>query len=128
MQLTVTRIWHTNLSTCGMLDVDGVFQCYTLEPRANQSQGKPYCIPEGTYDLLLQYSLHFNCTTPHLQNVPGFSEIEIHWGNFPKDTEGCTIVGQTQTPDFVGFSKNAFLALMQKLVGQTQISITYKEN
>lgn len=128
MQLTVTRVWHTDLSTCGTLDVDGVFQCYTLEPRADQSQGKPYCIPAGNYVVTLAWSSHFQCLTPHIENVPGFTEIEIHWGNFPKDTEGCTIVGQTHTPDFVGFSKNAFLALIQKLVGQKQISITYKEN
>ena len=128
MQLTVTRVWHTDLSTCGTLDVDGVFQCYTLEPRADQSRGKPYCIPAGNYVVTLAWSNHFQCLTPHIENVPGFTEIEIHWGNFPKDTEGCTIVGQTHTPDFVGFSKKAFLALMQKLVGQKQISITYKEN
>lgn len=127
MLLTVTRVWRTDNSTCGMLDIDGVFQAYTLEPRTDQYQGKPYCIPTGTYDLILLPSPHFGCVTPHVQNVPGFSEIEIHWGNFPKDTEGCTLVGRSHAIDFVGESRLAFDALMQKLAGQNSISIVYKD-
>ncbi len=52
---------------------------------------------------------------PHVDNVPGFTGIEIHWGNFPKDTEGCTLVGTGQGKDFVSHSVAEFDVLFQKL-------------
>ena len=125
MKLLVQRDTFTDNSVTGELSVDGDFQCFTLEPRADQSQGKPYCIPEGTYVVTLEMSEHFGCITPHLQAVPGFTAVEIHWGDFPKDTLGCTVVGQTRTADAVWSSKVAFEALMNILAGQTDITITY---
>lgn len=112
----LTRRWLTALSTCGLLGLDGVFQAYTLEPRSDRSHGKPYCIPAGNYEILLQWSPKFGCLTPHLQNVPGFTEIEIHWGDYPSDTEGCILVGNSHAPDFIGGgTRIAFASLMNKL-------------
>jgi Family of unknown function (DUF5675) len=125
MNITVLRDTYTDNSVTGEMSVDGVFECFTLEPRSDRSQGKPYCIPSGTYVVLLKPSPHFGCTTPHLQNVPGFDEIEIHWGDFPKDTIGCTVVGQARTEDAVWQSKLAFDALMAKLAMAATISATY---
>jgi len=51
MQLTVNRKWHSPNSTIGTLSIDGQYFCNTLEPRADRSQGKPYCIPAGTYSV-----------------------------------------------------------------------------
>lgn len=116
MNLTINRIWYTENSTCGEMLIDGEHFCYTLEPRADQSFGKPYCIPAGTYEVLLQYSPRFKRLTPHLQNVPGFTAVEIHMGNYPHNTEGCTLVGGTHPePDFVGYSDSTFVTLMKRL-------------
>lgn len=122
MKLTVTRNLVMPLSTAGMLDVDGIFQCYTLEP------ARP--IPAGVYDIRLLFSPKFNCITPHVMDVPGFTAIEIHCGNYPTDTEGCLLVGETHPePDFIGNSREAFMALMQKLLNTTQqLSIEYLES
>lgn len=126
MQLTVHRLTFSPESTQGSLDIDGLFFCFTLEPRKDQSQGKPYCIPCGTYPVVMQWSQDFNRVTPHLQNVPDFEAVEIHPGNFPRDTKACLLVGQTRQPDFVGNSDLAFDALLQKIMGQ-KLSITYQE-
>lgn len=126
MNLTIQRDTFTENSTTGELSVDGVFLCYTLEPRSDRSEGKPYCIPAGTYSVQLAESPRFAMTTPHLLAVPGFTEIEIHPGNFPSDTEGCTLVGMTRGVDMVGSSRLAFGNLMDKLRAATdQITATY---
>lgn len=119
MQLRVQRQYFTDQSTIGQLFVDDVLECFTLEPRKDQSKGKPYCIPEGVFPFVLQFSPRFEMVTPHLLGVPDFTEIEIHPGNVPRDTEGCTLVGGVylpSTPDFIGRSRDAFAALMSKLL------------
>ena len=124
MKLTITRQQGTALSTPGMLDIDGVFQCYTLEPRMDRSFGKPYAIPAGEYALALERSPHFSAImgydflTPHVLDVPGFDYIEIHPGNKPADTIGCCLVGETRTataPDWIGNSVQAFATLVARL-------------
>lgn len=124
MNITVERMWFTPNSTVGEMSLNGVFFCYTLEPRADQSQGKPYCIPAGQYPVTLQMSARFQMITPHVMNVPGFEEIEIHPGNYPKDTEGCCLVGSTRDTDFVGNSRATFAQLMPQLQ-PGPITITY---
>lgn len=75
----------------------------------------------------LQTSPHFGVVTPHILDVPGFSNIEIHWGNFARDTEGCTVVGEGHAEDIVLRSRLAFAALMQKISGQKDLQITYQK-
>lgn len=101
--------------TPGALFVNGRAAGYTLEPRRDQSQGKPFCIPAGTYPVTLEFSNHFQECTPHVNNVPGFSEIEIHRGNSAPDTRGCLLVGETEARDWVGQSKVAFDELMKTI-------------
>ncbi len=124
MNITVQRQWLTDLSTCGTMSLDGIFECYTLEPPVRAA--KPYCIPAGTYQVELAMSARFGFTVPCVLAVPDFTGIEIHIGNKPADTEGCCLVGQTHITDWVGNSTNAFNVLMLK-VKQTpgNISITY---
>jgi hypothetical protein len=77
--------------------------------------------------VVLRWSNHFQRITPHILEVPNFEDIEVHPGNYARDTLACTLVGQTMQPDFIGNSDLAFEALMAKLSGQTEISITYQE-
>jgi hypothetical protein len=126
--LTIIRDQLTQQSTGGQLFIDGVFQCFTLEPVTRNDQVKPRAIPEGTYDLDISFSPKHGRDVPHVENVPGFTEIELHIGNFPKDTEGCCLLGQTRSADFVGQSHGAFDALFAKLqtICPTQITYTNK--
>ena len=125
MTLVVQRDTFSDNSTIGEMLIDGEHQCWTLEPRLDRSEGKPYCIPAGTYRILMLTSERFEMVTPHLQDVPDFTEIEIHPGNFPGDTEGCTVVGTTRSTDMVGSSRIAFELLMERLQGQAEITATY---
>ncbi len=124
MDITVARKWFTSKSTIGEMSLNGSFFCYTLEPRADQSQGKPYCIPAGEYPVTLAFSSRFQMKTPHVINVPGFTDIEIHPGNCPDDTEGCCLVGAARDTDSVGNSRATFDQLMRQL-RSGPIRITY---
>jgi len=110
--LILTRLTYTDQSTIGELCVDGEYQCWCLEPTARAGSPGPVCIPPGKYEILMQWSTRFQMDTPHLQNVPGRTFIEIHPGNFPKDTEGCILVGTTKDTNTVNNSREAFTKLV----------------
>ena len=91
MNIALQRAPFTAEGTPGKLSVSGEPFCFTLE-RSNTDVLHP-CIPAGTYRVLLQYSPHFGRPMPHLQDVPGRTDILIHWGNFVMDSKGCILVG-----------------------------------
>jgi hypothetical protein len=115
MKCTITRDIFTDKSVTGILDLDGVFQCYVLEPPKIDTDMKPRAITAGRYHAKVMWSNRFEMVTPHILAVPGFTSIEWHHGNYPKDTDGCALVGQSRGPDCVLNSNAAFAALMVML-------------
>ncbi len=103
----VDRRWPESDSLIGELLLAGVHECFTLEPK------NP--IPAGTYPLTIRHSPRFNRPMPHVENVPGHTGILWHWGNFPKDTLDCTLVGELREDNFVGHSLAEFELLFTKL-------------
>lgn len=95
------------MSEIGELLIDGKHECWTLEPAR--------CIPAGTYDLTIRQSARFARLMPHVENVPEFTGILIHWGNYPRNTEGCTCVGTLFSYQFVGHSVEEFNTLFLKI-------------
>lgn len=118
MKLCLQRQTSTSKSTPGKLFVNGKFECFTLEdvvrPAGVKVWGKT-AIPPGTYSVLLGDSPHFGRIMPRLQDVPNFEGILIHYGNTDADTDGCVLVGDVPTPDFLGQSRVAFDRLFAKL-------------
>lgn len=121
MQLVLKRIVQSKLSTEGRLEVNGVFQCFTLKPAYREVPGAPVkdwkvmgktAIPVGNYPVSVTYFRKDKYYSPILEDVPGFSGIRIHIGNFPADTDGCILVGTKLGPDKVINSKIAFSDLM----------------
>lgn len=126
MKIQVQREWKSAKSTTGELYIDGEFECFTLEDIVRPKGEKVYgetAIPAGLYRVTLEFSPKFNRRVPHIQNVPGFTSILIHPGNTSADTEGCLLVGQTHSEDFIGQSKAAFEALFRKMDGAENITI-----
>jgi hypothetical protein len=105
--------------------VDGQFFCYFLTlPLGDGLPGSS--IPEGTYPVTLAPSPKFQKiaetsewfrpyadSIPHINEVPNRSNILIHVGNRPTDTDGCILVGSTRDTDFVGNSRAKFAQLHQ---------------
>jgi len=116
MELKLARKTFTEESTIGELTVDGKFECFTLEDkvRAVKVHGKT-AIPEGIYEVIINFSPRFKKQLPRLLNVPNFDGILIHPGNTAANTDGCILVGTSKSKDFVGSSRAAFNKLFPKL-------------
>ena len=116
LYVKIDRTWYSGKSTIGKMYVDGKFECYTLEDpvRPAKIDGET-AIPAGVYEVVINHSPKYKRQMPRLKDVPGFTGILIHWGNYPKDTMGCLLVGETRDVDYVGRSKKAFNALFKKL-------------
>lgn len=125
MELVLQRYRLSKDATGGDLSVDNVFECYTLElPVRDGLPGS--AIPPGKYLVELLSSPKFMASVdawveqyalkiPHLLGIPNRSDILIHWGNSPHDTNGCILVGDTHDDAFVGASRDAFSHLWPKL-------------
>ena len=117
MNLLVQRAKSSENSTISELFIDGTFECYILElPVTPECLPGRCAIPAGTYDIIIQYSPHFQRYNMRLVGVPGFEGVEIHTGNTPQDTEGCLIVGGTTAQDYVGNSTLAYTILWNKIM------------
>jgi len=126
MYLQLVRESFTNKSTEGKLFINGEFECYTLEDKdrfleVNTIEQKIYAetaIPRGKYNVRLTRSPRFKTVLPLLDDVPFFEGIRIHSGNKPEDSEGCILVGSTNSredDDWIGGSKIALKSLISKL-------------
>jgi hypothetical protein len=83
--------------------VDAVFTGYTMENAHAGLDGSKPPVPAGTYEAFVRKD-----HTPNrieLKGVTGYSNIQIHNGNFPKDFIGCFGVGTTKKTDFLGNTK-----------------------
>ncbi len=110
MDIIVTRKHFLPNCTIGSLEViyeDNplcpIYLCDTLEPHAidwskeKKKKGKT-AIPCGQYEIEYRYSTKFAQKMPYLKNVPNFNGVMIHWGNYPRDTQGCILVGHNPMP------------------------------
>ena len=147
MKLTVVRTQFGTDATNGLLFIDGIFECYTLEDQYQAVKVMhETCIPEGTYDIKFRtvggfhekYKKRYgndHYGMLHLQDVPNFTYILIHAGNTDEHTSGCLIVGETQQDldisedGFIGHSGKAYLKLYNKVAKQLlqgkDVSIEY---
>jgi hypothetical protein len=147
MKLQVLRTQFGKDATNGLLFIDGVFECYTLEDQYQAVKVMhETCIPEGTYDIKFRKTGGFHAKYTeryknahygmlHIQDVPNFTYILIHTGNSDEHTSGCLIIGETQQDldiskdGFIGSSTVAYKKMYAKVAGQLlqgkKVSIEY---
>lgn len=103
--LVLERIFQNDKYTIGKLYDGDTYLCDTLEPPKNVNHP---CIDVGTYRIGYQYSNKFGRNMPFLLQVNGRVGIMIHPGNYPKDTQGCILVGRNLSKGSVSNSKQTF--------------------
>jgi len=136
MKLQVVRTQFGRDATNGLLFIDGIFECYTLEDQYQAVKVMhETCIPEGKYNIEFRKTGGFHAKYSeryknahygmlHIQDVPNFTYILIHTGNTDEHTSGCLIVGETQQDleiskdGFVGSSSVAYKKMYAKVAGQ----------
>lgn len=112
MELNLKRFKSDKEATLGNIFVGDMHECYCLEPQKGEikngetvvSKGR---IPAGNYEIVkmpygasrfdASYSARFGAFYTgmlQLKGVQGFEGIDIHIGNWNKDTHGCILCGQ----------------------------------
>ena len=147
MKLQVIRTQFGKDATNGMLFINGIFECYTLEDQYQAVKVMhETCIPEGVYDVKFRKTGGFHAKYSeryknahygmlHIQDVPNFTYILIHTGNTDEHTSGCLIVGESQQDldiaddGFIGSSAVAYKKMYSKVANQLlqgkKVSIEY---
>ena len=105
--------------------------CDTLELPYLDNQRRISCIPEGEYPVRIRLPRE-SATRDYMhllvKDVPNRDYILFHIGNFPKNTKGCILVGQSRKQDRVNNSTLAMDLLMKEIVnlGGTNINLIIK--
>ena len=136
MELVIERRWPKKSYTIGILYVNGVRLCNTLEDTdmgllqsmpvgiVNQIKvaGKT-AIPKGVYRVILSVSPKFkdktwarkyNGLVPEVLNVKAYKGIRFHPGNRASDTDGCPLVGDNTAVGRLTGSTKRYYELMDK--------------
>lgn len=122
--IVVQRFSHDSVCTLSRIYFDDMV-FYGLEP------AQPI-VEDGNYLLTFTHSPRFSGKYPynklHTSKVPlingvaGHAGVRIHVGNYPSDTDGCLLIGNTCSHAFVGDSVKAYTKFLSR------ISVVEKDN
>lgn len=135
MELVVERLYKKDNYTIGILKIDGLYECDTLEdtdrglsqdmPESEITKKKKYgktAIPTGRYKVTFGISNRFgkcfyaiNSMIPSINNVKGFTAIRIHAGTDENDTEGCLLLGENKAKGKVLYSGKTCERVFRKM-------------
>lgn len=127
MILELIRHETSDEGTIGILKINKMVFCTTLEPPDLQNAKNTSNIPTGQYVCEFIRSPKFG-NTYEVQGVPERSSILFHAGNTADHTKGCILLGQY--PDklrgnrAVMNSGNTFKKFMRSVDGQLHLTIS----
>jgi len=71
-----------------------IFKSESIERGWKDNQNMISCVPDGTYDVVLEYSSRFKKKLYELKGVPGRSECKFHAANYARQLNGCIALGK----------------------------------
>ena len=120
------RFKNTSNSCIGKFVFDGETY-YTLEDPVREKKIKHVtAIDCGVYELRIKrvvtpltqvYRNRYKWFDYHIEilNVPNYSSVYQHIGNYPKDTDGCQLIGSHYQEDMVTNSTKTFKKYYEKV-------------
>jgi len=126
--LLLIRDSFTDKSVIGKLYLNAEFYGHTLELAWKENQKRISCIPKGVYEVKKRHTEKSKYKYEHLHilDVPDRELILMHIGNYPKNSKGCILLGNTRALNFVGDSRKAFYKLMYDLGSFEEIELVIK--
>ena len=126
--LLLIRDTFTEKSVIGKLYLNSEFYGHTLELAWKDNQKRISCIPKGVYEVKKRHTQKSKYKYEHLHilDVPDRELILMHIGNYPKNSKGCILLGNTRALNFVGDSRKAFYKLMYDLGSFEEIELVIK--
>ena len=126
--LLLIRDTFTDKSVIGKLYLNGEFYGHTLELAWKDNKKRISCIPKGVYEVKKRNTEKSKYKYEHLHilDVPDRELILMHIGNYPKNSRGCILLGNTRALNFVGDSRKAFYRLMYDLGSFEEIELIIK--
>jgi hypothetical protein len=91
--VTIHREYSDANCTSGYLAVNGTIKAYTLEKPWRGNAPLISAIPGGRYSAILRYD-HSDQWRIELKDVPDRTNVQIHTGNVPDNSEGCILIGK----------------------------------
>lgn len=119
MEIIINRIWSApdnseyRATTTGTVSIDGRQVCFSLEPTA-------LMVPTAIYPIQMIDSPRFGRKTPHVLNVPGRTEIELHGGNFATDSDGCTLCAEKRLSDYQIYESKPATDAIEEALSQAE--------
>ena len=126
--LLLIRDTFTDKAVLGKLYLNSEFYGHTLELAWKDNQKRISCIPKGVYEVAKRHTEKGKYKYEHLHilDVPDRELILMHIGNYPKNSKGCILLGNTRALNFVGDSRKAFNNLMYDLGSFEEIELVIK--
>ncbi|MAG45057.1 hypothetical protein CL633_04185 [bacterium] len=126
--LLLIRDTFTDKSVVSKLYLNGEFYGHTLELPWNDNKKGISCIPKGVYEVKKRHTEKSKYKYEHLHilDVRDRELILMHIGNYPKNSKGCILLGNTRALNFVGESRKAFYRLMYDLGSFEEIELIIK--
>lgn len=126
--LLLIRDTFTDKSIIGKLYFNGEFYGHTLELPWKDNEKRVSCIPKGVYEVKKRHTEESKYKYEHLHilDVENRELILMHVGNYPKNSKGCILLGNTRALNFVGESRKAFYKLMYDLGSFDKIELIIK--
>lgn len=120
--IKLTRTDQSDKGTFGVLSIDDVPVCVTLEDPWKGNRIGESCIPPGTYKVSPHTGFKYK-NVWILEKVPGRTEILIHSGNSITDTRGCILAGKYFYGAGIAVSRETIQMLRERLPKSFYITI-----
>jgi Steigviridae/Suoliviridae L,D-carboxypeptidase/transpeptidase len=105
----------------GPVEASGVYGQLVCEggPTFASLENTACYIPAGAYKLSWHASPHLGgAVVPMLNDVPGRTEILIHWGNVEACSEGCILIGLNRDGNAIDSTQTAIARLSDYIRSQ----------